>query len=151
MIITKNEVQLIGRLGKDVELRRLQNGSVTASFSLATDYRYKDQNGEAQTQTEWHQCVVWGKTAEAMAERVGKGSRVYIIGRLSHRPHWEHGNVTITEVRVVNWGPFDDNKARSTDAPPQATPAPSRSDQVVDQLNYDEADDIFPNDAQDFI
>lgn len=155
MIITMNEVRLIGNLGKDIELRRLQNGSVTASFSLATRYNYKDQNGNYQEHTEWHQCVVWGKTAEAMAKRVGKGSRVYIEGRLTHRAHWEYDKVTISEVRVVNWGPFDDQQTRPYDtprqSPPQAAQAGTGSDQMVDNLNRDEADDIFPDDAKEFI
>lgn len=128
-----NEVQLMGRLGRDLELRTLQSGVTTVSFSIATDYTYKDKQGEFQKETEWHNCVAWGKTAELMAGRLSKGSRVLIQGRLTHRKHWEHDTVTISEVRVTDFSPFDDQLTAIPSGRPidQITAA----DEVVGQLN----------------
>ena len=59
-----NRVILIGNLGRDPEVRRLENGAVVAKFSVATNENYRDKGGEWQTQTEWHDVVVWRNLAE---------------------------------------------------------------------------------------
>lgn len=83
-----NRVILIGNLGRDPEVRRLETGAVVAKFSLATNESYKDKNGEWQTQTEWHDVVVWRTLAERAESTLKKGMSVYIEGKLTHR-NWQ--------------------------------------------------------------
>lgn len=80
-----NKVHLIGRLGKDPEVRYTQSGTPVANFSLATSERIKNKDGNYEEKTEWHQIVLWGRTAEVAGEYLGKGSLVYIEGRIQTR------------------------------------------------------------------
>ena len=77
-----NKVTLIGRLGKDVEVRYTTSGMQVASFSLATDSKWTNKAGEKQEKTEWHKVKAWGKLAELCAQYLVKGSQVYVEGRL---------------------------------------------------------------------
>ena len=77
-----NKVILIGNLGKDPEVRYLDNGVVVANISLATSESYKNKEGERITQTEWHDVVLWRGLAEAAEKFLKKGSSVYIEGKL---------------------------------------------------------------------
>jgi single-strand DNA-binding protein len=83
-----NKVILIGNLGRDPELRYTQGGSAVANFTLATNERWRDKDGNNQERTEWHRIVVWGRTAENCAQYLQKGRPVYIEGRLQTR-EWE--------------------------------------------------------------
>jgi len=85
---TVNKVILIGRLGKDPELKYTPSGVPVAKFSLATDESFKDRNGEQQKKTEWHNIVAWQKLAEICGEYLTKGKLVYIEGRIQSR-QWE--------------------------------------------------------------
>jgi len=80
-----NKVTLIGNVGQDPEVRRLESGAVVAKFSVATNENYKDKNGEWQTQTEWHSVVAWRNLAENVERNFKKGKQVYIEGKLTHR------------------------------------------------------------------
>ena len=80
-----NKVILIGNLGRDPEVRSTPSGQPVASFTVATNRRWKDKNGQKQEQTEWHQIVVWGKQAEIAGQYLTKGKQVYIEGRLQTR------------------------------------------------------------------
>ncbi len=80
-----NKVILVGNLGKDPEVRHLESGAVVATFPIATNENYKDKNGEWQTQTEWHNIVVWRYLAEKAEKFLKKGSLVYIEGKLTTR------------------------------------------------------------------
>ena len=95
-----NKVILIGNLGKDPEVRRLENGAVVAKFSLATNESYKDKNGEWQKQTEWHDVVVWRNLAERAERDLKKGKMVFVEGKLTHRKYQdkEGKDRYITEV-----------------------------------------------------
>ena len=83
-----NKVILVGRLGRDPELRYTQGGQPVANFTLATSERWKGKDGNSQERTEWHRIVVWGKTAENCAQYLQKGRQVYVEGRLQTRD-WE--------------------------------------------------------------
>ena len=83
---TINRVELLGRVGSDPELRRTQNGMAVVQLRLATDRRSRDESSE--NQTDWHTVVCWDKQAEAVAQYVQKGERVYVAGRLNHQS-WE--------------------------------------------------------------
>jgi single-strand DNA-binding protein len=80
-----NKVILLGNLGKDAELRYTPGGAAVATIRLATTDRYKDKEGQWQDQTEWHSVVIWGKTAESLAEYLRKGKQIYVEGRLQTR------------------------------------------------------------------
>ncbi|MFK7806583.1 MAG: single-stranded DNA-binding protein [Saprospiraceae bacterium] len=100
-----NKVTLIGNLGRDPEIRRLESGSAVGKFSLATNESYKDKNGEWQTQTEWHDIVVWRNLAERAERDLKKGKLIYVEGKLTHRK-WQdkEGNDRYnTEVVANSW------------------------------------------------
>jgi len=83
-----NKAILIGRLGKDPEVRYTPDGAMVTSFSLATDEQWKDRNGEKVQKTEWHNIVTFGKLAEICGTYLAKGLQVYIEGRIRTRS-WE--------------------------------------------------------------
>ncbi|WP_299095926.1 single-stranded DNA-binding protein [uncultured Winogradskyella sp.] len=84
----KNKVQLIGNLGNDPEIINLESGKMLAKFSIATNESYKNANGEKVTDTQWHNIVAWGKTAQIVEKFVSKGKEVAIEGKLTTRS-WE--------------------------------------------------------------
>jgi single-strand DNA-binding protein len=100
-----NKVILVGRLGRDPEIRYTSGGQPVANFSVATDESYKDRNGERQKRTEWHRIVIWGKQAEVAQKFLKKGTEVYFEGRLQTR-EWqdkEGQKRTTTEIVVTDF------------------------------------------------
>ena len=83
-----NKVILVGNLGKDPEIRYLDNGVAVANFSLATTENYKNKQGERVSQTEWHNIVFWRGLAEVAEKYLKKGDSVYVEGKLRTR-RWE--------------------------------------------------------------
>ncbi|KQC30327.1 single-stranded DNA-binding protein [Flagellimonas eckloniae] len=79
----RNKVQLIGNLGNDPEMVILENGNKLAKFSIATNETYKNSDGEKVTDTQWHNVVAWGKTAEIVENYLVKGKEVAIEGKLT--------------------------------------------------------------------
>ncbi|MEH6764153.1 single-stranded DNA-binding protein [Aequorivita antarctica] len=100
MSTLRNKVQLIGNLGNDPEIVNLDGGKKLAKFSIATNETYKNQKGEKITDTQWHNVVAWGKTAEIIENYVTKGKEVAIEGKLTSRSYDDkEGNKKyITEV-----------------------------------------------------
>lgn len=82
-----NQVILVGNLGKDPEVRRLESGATVAKFSLATNETYKDKDGNRQTLTEWHNVVVWRSLAEIAEKYLKKGSLIYLEGKITYREY----------------------------------------------------------------
>ncbi len=82
-----NKVMLIGNLGKDPEMRYTPAGVPVASFSMATSESWRDQDGNTQERTEWHNIVAWRKLAEICSEYLKKGKKVYIEGRIQTRSY----------------------------------------------------------------
>ncbi len=80
-----NKVILVGRLGKDPEIRSTPQGTSVAKFTVATDEKFTDRSGERQERTEWHNIVAWRKLAEQCNEYLSKGRKVYIEGALKTR------------------------------------------------------------------
>ena len=95
-----NKVILLGNLGKDPEVRHLENGRAVANFSIATSETYKNKQGEKVTNTEWHNVVLWTPLAEIAEKYLNKGNQVYIEGKLTSRSYEDKDGVTkyITEV-----------------------------------------------------
>ncbi|HUH45941.1 MAG TPA: single-stranded DNA-binding protein, partial [Arenibacter sp.] len=83
----RNKVQLIGNLGKDPEVINLQGGAKLAKFPVATNESYKNAKGEKVTDTQWHNVVAWGKTAEIAETYLKKGNEVAIEGKLINRTY----------------------------------------------------------------
>lgn len=98
----KNHVQLIGHVGKDPEIKTFESGKKLASFSLATNESYYNDKGDKVEQTEWHNLVAWGKTADIIEKLVVKGKEMLIQGKLTTRSYDDKdGNKRyITEVVV---------------------------------------------------
>jgi single-strand DNA-binding protein len=94
-----NKVMLIGRLGKDPEVRYTPDGAPVANFSLATSEFWTDKSGTRQEKTEWHNIVAWSKLADLSKRYLTKGRQVYIEGRL----------------RTREWDDKDGNKRRTTE------------------------------------
>ncbi|SDW25738.1 single-stranded DNA-binding protein [Aequorivita viscosa] len=88
MSTLRNKVQLIGNLGNDPEIITFEGGRKLAKFSIATNETYKNQKGEKVTDTQWHNIVAWGKTAEIIENYVTKGKEIAIEGKLTSRS-WE--------------------------------------------------------------
>jgi len=83
-----NKVILVGRLGKDPEVRYTATSQPVCRFSIATDESWTDKGGKKQSKTEWHNIVVWGKLGEICGEYLSKGRQAYIEGKLQTRT-WE--------------------------------------------------------------
>ena len=98
----KNSVNLIGNIGKDVAVTTFDNGNKKAAIVLATNDSYTNSKGEKIKQTEWHNLVAWGKTAELMSATLTKGNEVAIQGKLTSRSYTDKDGVTkyVTEVQV---------------------------------------------------
>jgi len=99
----RNSVQLIGRLGKNPEVKNLESGKVVANVSIATNDIYKNAKGEKVIETQWHNLVAWGKNAENFQKILTKGDEVAIQGKLTHRSYEDKEGITryVSEV-VVN-------------------------------------------------
>jgi single-strand DNA-binding protein len=83
-----NKVILVGRLGKDPEVKATPSGSTVAKFSLATDEKFTDREGNKQERTEWHNVIAWGKLGEICGQYLRKGKLVYIEGKI-RTDSWE--------------------------------------------------------------
>jgi single-strand DNA-binding protein len=98
----RNKVQLIGFMGKDADVRHLDNGKVVASLTLATSESYINTAGKKITDTQWHNLVAWGKTAEIIEKYTQKGSEIAIEGKLVNRTYEDKEGIKryITEIII---------------------------------------------------
>jgi single-strand DNA-binding protein len=83
----RNSVRLIGHLGENPKVRKLDSGKKVANFSIATNEIYRDNNGEKQSETTWHRLVAWGKQAEIAENYLKKGSEIAVEGKLTNRSY----------------------------------------------------------------
>jgi single-strand DNA-binding protein len=99
-----NRVTLVGNLGQDPDIRHLENGSLRATFSLATNEMYKNKEGEKIAYTEWHNIVLFSRLADIAQEHLTKGRQVYVEGKLASRSYTDkQGQVKhITEIIAQN-------------------------------------------------
>lgn len=95
-----NKVTLVGHLGGDPDIRTLENGTPVGRFSVATNENYKDKDGNWQSQTEWHNVVVWRDLAER-AKMLKKGSTVYVEGKISYRKYTDKEGVEKNLTDIV--------------------------------------------------
>jgi len=131
---TVNKVILIGRLGGDPEMAYASSGRAWVKFTLATNARWKDQDGNQKERTDWHRIKAWGKLAEIMGEYLKKGSLVYLEGRIETRSYEDSNGVKkwITEVVATDMEMLG-SKGGGTDQPA----APEEFDSVGPQEEDD--------------
>lgn len=122
-----NKVMLIGRLGKDPDLRYTQQGQAVAGFSLATSETWTDKGGEKQERTEWHNIVAWAKLAELCGQYLKKGRLVYVEGKIQTRK-WEdkEGAARYTTEIVISDMAMLESKAASPSTEAAQPPDNSR-------------------------
>lgn len=127
-----NKVQIIGRVGKDPEVRYSTNGDAIANFTVATSERYKDkQTGEAVEKTEWHNVSAFRRLGEIVGEYVRKGSLIYIEGKIQTRKYEKDGvthyatSIVASEMKML--GSKDGGQQQQGQPRPQNKPAPSQS------------------------
>ncbi len=126
-----NKVILIGNIGQDPEVRYTTGGIAKATFSLATSESWKDQQGNQQERTEWHNIVAWRKLAEICGEYLKKGSRIYVEGRIQYRTYDDKDGVKrkITEIVLDQMMMLDSRgggqQKNDLPTPPAADEAPS--------------------------
>ena len=98
----RNRVQLIGNAGKDPEIKTFEGGRKLATVSIATSESYTNDKGEKVTDTQWHNLVAWGKTAEIIEKYVVKGNQFAVEGKLTHRKYDDKNGEKryVTEVVV---------------------------------------------------
>lgn len=127
----ENSVRLVGNLGRDPEVKTLPNGKTVVNFSMATNEKYKDADGNPQSQTEWHNIVAFGKLADICGKYLTKGKQIIIEGKLQTRK-WEDrdGNNRYTTEIIANQmkmlGGDGGNPANTR--PVQNNPAPDVDD-----------------------
>ena len=140
-----NKVILIGNLGKDPDVRHLENGATVANFPIATSENYKDRKtGEKVSQTEWHNIVVWRGLADITERYLKKGDKVYIEGKLRTRS-WQDqdGNTKYTtEVVADNLTMLGKSSDNSTAPPSQTAAAANSTAQNEDFSGPDGSDDL---------
>ena len=101
MTTLKNNVQLIGRLGNDPQVREFESGKKMATFSIATNEVYYNNKGDKVEDTQWHNIVAWGKKAEVAESYLQKGSEVAVQGKLINRSYEKEGEKKyITEISL---------------------------------------------------
>lgn len=138
-----NKVILVGRLGKDPEVKAVGQGNTVATFTLATSENWTDKSGQKQEKTEWHRIVVWGKLAEICGRHLAKGRQIYVEGRLQTR-EWndQQGNKRYTTEIVANTVQF---LGSSSEARPQAAAQSSEAENFQDfgpEPSFDSSEEI---------
>ena len=100
-----NRATLLGRAGRDPDVRTLNNGGKAATFSLATTRKWTDREGRPAEATEWHRVVVYGPAADAVEKMLRKGNPVLVEGRIATRTFRDKDGTdrTITEIVVAGW------------------------------------------------
>lgn len=97
----RNSVQLIGNLGKDVEVKTFDNGNSVINFSLATSEFYNNSEGEKVQTTQWHRVVAWGKKADQMKSLLSKGNQVLVSGKLTYRSYEDKEGIKRYQTEIV--------------------------------------------------
>lgn len=139
-----NKVTLIGRLGKDPETRLMPNGEAVCNFSVATSESWKDQSGQRQERTEWHNITMYRRLAEIAGQYLKKGSQVYLEGKIQSRKYQGKDGIERTAYEIIAnemkmlGGGNDGQQAQSAQA---ETPTPPRRQAPAAPVD-DESDDI---------
>ena len=142
-----NKAILIGRLGRDPEVRYMPNGEAVCNFSIATSETWKDQSGQRQTKTEWHAITLYRRMAEVAGQYLKKGSQVYIEGRIQSRKYTGKDGIERTAYEIIGsemkmlGGGNDSGQQNAQHTPP--TP-PRRQDSTAPAQPVDDINDDIP-------
>jgi len=143
-----NKVILLGNLGRDPEVRHLDNNRAVANFSIATSESYKNKAGEKVTNTEWHNIVLWSPLAEIAEKYLKKGNQVYIEGKLTSRSYEDKEGITkyITEVvgrdmTLIGGARQEGSGESMTSSSSSSTPSEQTTPTAVVETS-EEADDL---------
>jgi len=140
-----NKAILIGRLGRDPEVRHMPNGEAVCNFSIATSETWTDQNGQKQERTEWHNITLYRRMAEVAGQYLKKGSLVYIEGRIQSRKYTGKDGIERTAYEIIGsemkmLGGGNDSGQQNAQHTPPAPPsrqAPAAPGQPVDDIDDD--------------
>ena len=161
-----NKVILLGRLGRDPEVRYMPNGEAVCNFSIATSETWNDRNGQRQERTEWHNITMYRRLAEIAGQYLEKGREVYIEGRIQSRKYTGKDGIERTaydiianEMKMVGpregggAAPYDDGGYQQAapqqnhyqpEAPAAAPAAPRRQAPAAPAAAVDDIDDDIP-------
>lgn len=117
-----NKIILIGNVGKDPDIRILNQDKKVAQVSLAISESYKDRNGEKQTKTQWHRLILWNSLAEIAEKYVKKGSLISIVGKIEYREydykqgvkHWAT-EIIVDELKLLSRSEATEKKEKPED------------------------------------
>lgn len=140
-----NKVILIGRLGRDPEVRYMPNGEAVCNFSVATSESWKDSNGQKQERSEWHNVTMYRKLAEIAGKYLTKGSQVYLEGKIQSRKYQGKDGIERTaydiianEMKMLGGGnDSGQQNAQHTPPAPPSRQAPAAPAQPVDDIDDD--------------
>ena len=145
-----NKIILIGNLGRDPEVKNLDNQKVVATFSLATSESFNDKNGERRTETEWFNIEMWDAQARVAEKYLKKGSQVYIEGKLKTETWKDKEGIEKSryKVRVQNFTLLGGNPNRNADgsntSAPSNNPTPSNDNSTGSMPNDPGLSDDLP-------
>ena len=139
-----NKVILIGRLGKDPEVRYMPNGEAVCNFSVATSESWKDSNGQKQERTEWHNITMYRRLAEIAGQYLKKGSQVYLEGKIQSRKYTDKNgaertayDIIVNEMKMFGSGGNDGQQAQSAQAETPTPPRRQAPDAPVEDVDSD--------------
>jgi single-strand DNA-binding protein len=127
-----NKAIILGRLGKDPELKATPNGQFVCKFSIATSEKFKDKET-----TEWHNIVVWGKSAESSAKYLKKGSMAYVEGRIQSRSWEKDGQKFYATDIIASAVQFLSPKTQNEESQIHSLTAPSAEPATVTDFGDD--------------
>jgi single-strand DNA-binding protein len=143
-----NKIIIVGNLGRDPELRYTAQGTPVCSFSVATNERRKDRNGEMQDHTTWFRITLWNRLAETASQYLQKGKQVYIEGRLRVDEYIDRDGkprhsleVFATDMQFIGSrggddAPYEQRAASASASSASASPAESQSDLSDDDIPF---------------
>lgn len=136
-----NKVTLIGNVGQDPDIRTLENGTKVGRFSLATNESYKDKEGVWQTQTEWHNVIVWRDLAERAGNTVKKGGSLYVEGKIQSRKYTDKEGVekTSTDIVASTFRSLEKKEKAADDRLPSESQPPSQPAQTQKPVAQNQA------------
>ncbi len=137
-----NKAMIIGRLGRDPEVRYTQSNTAVATMNVATTEKFKDRNGELQENTEWHRIIAWGRLAEICQQYLKKGSLAYFEGPIQTN-EWEDKEGQkryTTEIKALNMQMLDSRSGQQQ----SSAPANKKANTAEIDDSFDDMDDDLP-------
>ena len=148
-----NKIQIIGRLGKDPEVRYTPQGDAVCNFSVATTEKWKDKaSGEVQEETTWHRVSAWGRQAEIVGEYLKRGSLVYVEGKMTERKYTDQSGaekrsfeIRMSDMRMLSTRQEGEQGAQRQQEPRAQRPAQRQAPAGGgDSSGFDDMDDDIP-------